>query len=126
MNNYSIGGEGESRATELLTQKGLQIIERNFQYYTKGRGRKGEIDIIAYDNVNATLHFVEVKTRTNSVFGFAIEQITHSKIQSLRSAIEYYCLIHQEYSNTFKQIDVIVIDGKQDPVFFGNVVTFDY
>lgn len=51
----ALGRLGEDLAVHHLEHRGLQILDRNV------RTRHGEIDIIAVDN--ATLVFVEVKTR---------------------------------------------------------------
>ena len=56
----SLGDRYEDRAVELLTEQGVQIVQRNFS------GKTGEIDIIARDmNV---LVFLEVRARSNRFF----------------------------------------------------------
>jgi putative endonuclease len=50
-----LGRHGERLAGEHLSQRGFEIIERNF------RTRFGELDIVAYDG--RVLAFCEVKTR---------------------------------------------------------------
>jgi putative endonuclease len=50
-----LGRLGEQLATDHLSRRGFQIVERNY------RTRWGELDIIAYDG--HTLAFCEVKTR---------------------------------------------------------------
>lgn len=73
---------GEELAAKFLEKKGYKIIERNFR---KGYG---EIDIIAvYKN---TLVFVEVKTRTTSLFGTPLEQISYFKLKSLVKTAKFY------------------------------------
>lgn len=56
-----IGTGGEERAAKFLSRQGYRILERNY------RTPFGEIDLIALDRDE--LVFVEVKTRTNDVFG---------------------------------------------------------
>jgi putative endonuclease len=67
----TLGGRGEDMAVRFLKGKGYRIIGRNF------RCPAGEIDIIARDG--GTLVFVEVKTRTDSLFGHPIEAVHSGK-----------------------------------------------
>ena len=57
MNKRQIGSLYELKASDYLTKKGYQIIERNY------RCRIGEIDIIAIER--DCLSFIEVKNRKN-------------------------------------------------------------
>jgi putative endonuclease len=92
---------GEEIATKFLTQKGYKIIDRNFR---KGYG---EIDIISvHDNI---LVFIEVKTRTTSLYGGAIEAISYSKLQKLTRTCQYYKMLHPKLPQALK-IDAILID----------------
>lgn len=92
---------GENIATEYLKKKRYKVIERNFR---KGYG---EIDIIAIkDNV---LVFIEVKTRTTSLFGGAAEAIDYRKVKSLIKTSQFYVLTHKNLPETLR-IDAILID----------------
>ena len=98
------GDAGEKIACYFLRSKGYSILETNYQK------RIGEIDIIA--ELNDTLHFVEVKTRTNfsnSKFGPPQESVNcHKQKRLIKTALFY--LSEKEYSNdTNWQIDVIAI-----------------
>lgn len=74
----ALGAKGEKIAAEYLAGQGYRIIRRNF--YT----RYGELDIICdRDNI---LVFVEVRTKTGTVFGTPEESITPKKIEHLRKA----------------------------------------
>jgi putative endonuclease len=55
-----LGKSGEEKAAQYLTEKGYDLIERNYQR------RQGELDIVAQDP-SGTLIFIEVK----SAFGDA-------------------------------------------------------
>jgi putative endonuclease len=92
---------GEEIATNYLKNKGYKIIERNFR---KGYG---EIDIVA--TFQNTLIFVEVKTRTSSLYGGAIESVTYHKIKSLTKTAQFYKLIHKNFPDAMR-IDAILID----------------
>ncbi len=77
---------GEEKACGYLIKKGYNIIDRNFR---KGYG---EIDIIATkDNI---LIFVEVKTRTTSLFGGAKEAISYLKLKKLTRTAQFYKFSH--------------------------------
>jgi putative endonuclease len=92
---------GEDTATNYLKKKVYQIIERNFR---KGYG---EIDIISiFEN---TLVFVEVKTRSTSLYGGATEAISYSKLQKLIRTCEYYKMLHPKFPESLR-IDAILID----------------
>lgn len=91
---------GEDLACKYLQDKKYKIIERNFR---KGYG---EIDIIAvFEN---TLVFAEVKTRTSSSFGTALEAITYFKLKSLIKTAEFYKLLHPNLPNLMR-IDAIAV-----------------
>lgn len=120
-----VGNEGETIAAEYLEKNGMAIVAQNFQYFGRGRGRKGEIDIIAIDQSKKILKFVEVKTRKNRRFGQGFEQITRLKINSLRGAIEYFLMKNKQFETYNKQIDIISIDGNSEITWIQNAITFD-
>jgi putative endonuclease len=65
-----------------LKKRGYRIRERNY------RVRLGEIDIIAEQG--ADLVFIEVKTRSDTIFGSPLESVTISKQRQLsKVALEY-------------------------------------
>ncbi|MBQ6314844.1 MAG: YraN family protein [Mogibacterium sp.] len=78
----NIGDSGEEFAARVLEESGYQIIERNYS------SRYGEIDIIALRD--GILHFIEVKTRTSSDFGYPAEAVTETKITRIRRTAESY------------------------------------
>lgn len=57
---HALGQEGEDLAYWTLRRHGYTIVARNFRL----PGRKGEVDLIAWEGTPPTLVFVEVKTRT--------------------------------------------------------------
>ncbi|MBQ6389260.1 MAG: YraN family protein [Mogibacterium sp.] len=78
----NLGDNGEEFAARMLTDAGYEILERNFT------AKCGEIDIIAYKD--GVLHFVEVKTRTGTDYGFPAEAVTENKISKIRRTAESY------------------------------------
>jgi putative endonuclease len=71
-----LGRDGEQAAAEYLTERGIQVVSRNW------RCRYGEIDIIAREG--AVLVFCEVKTRRGTGFGIPLEAITPVKLARIR------------------------------------------
>ncbi len=79
-NNQYIGQLGENIAVRYLSDKGFEVIERNF------RQKWGEIDIIAQKG--GVLHFVEVKSIQGS---YRAEENVHAqKIKRLKRTILTY------------------------------------
>lgn len=72
----ALGAYGERLAVRYLSERGLQILDRNW------RCVRGEIDIVALDE--RCLAFVEVKTRTTEAFGAPFEAVTRVKLARLR------------------------------------------
>ncbi|NLI91414.1 MAG: YraN family protein [Peptococcaceae bacterium] len=79
-----LGDLGESLAADYLEKAGLQIIARNY------RCPKGEIDIIARDGEH--LVFIEVRTKTSGIMGYAEESIDRKKMQKIRGSAAYYVM----------------------------------
>lgn len=82
VDNKIIGNLGEEFAANVLMRNGFQILDRNF------RTRFGEMDIIA--KKNDCLHFIEVKTRTQDIYGRPCDSITDEKKRKLRKIAEVY------------------------------------
>lgn len=77
-----IGSEAERFARTFLEQQGLTFVMQNY------RCRTGEIDLIMLDNDE--LVFVEVKFRSKSQHGSAIEFFHASKKRKFESAVMHY------------------------------------
>ncbi len=100
-----LGAIGESLACDYLLSHQYRIVERNFQK------RYGELDIIAIKD--DTLVFVEVKTRTDRMFGLPEEAVTPRKLAEIKQTAAYYKLLHPELPDRM-QIDVIAIELELD------------
>ena len=79
------GALAEDRALAHLQAAGLRLVQRN--YRTPGRGG-GEIDLILRER-DATLVFVEVRSRASRAFGGAGASITSSKRRRLIFAAQH-------------------------------------
>lgn len=96
------GQRGEEIAVKYLQNKGYKVIGRNF------RLRNGEIDIIALEDKNKVLVFVEVKTRISSQFGSPLEAITPWKLRSIIRTAQYYKHIHPNLPESLR-IDAVSV-----------------
>lgn len=77
-----LGARGEELAVRYLEDLGYTIVERNY------RIRLGEIDIIAEQGYE--LVFIEVKSRSGTIFGSPFESVTVQKQRQLsKVALEY-------------------------------------
>ena len=76
------GKAGEQMAADWLAQHGFQIICRNWRY------RRLEVDIIA--SRDQTLHFIEVKSRHDDLFGKPEDWVNRRKGRHLLSAGEAF------------------------------------
>ena len=99
------GHWGEELACEYLRKRGLKIVARNV------RTPLGEIDCVA--QCGRELYFVEVKTRTSSETGRAIEQIPWHKQQRLIRLAQFYIRTH-DVMRLYPHIAVVAIDGTYD------------
>lgn len=89
---YKSGVDGEKRAEQWLTGRGMQTVARRW------RGGKGEIDLIMRDG--KTLVFVEVKYRPSGAEGAGLAAITPDKQRRMISAASAYLA---ESSGGFEQ-----------------------
>lgn len=96
-----LGAKGEEIAVRYLKRRGYRIIERNY------RSRLGEIDIIAEEGDD--LVFIEVKTRSDILFGSPFESVTVQKQKQLsKVALEY--ISKQDCHNRPARFDVVGIE----------------
>ena len=97
---HETGITGEEIASNYLTNLGYKIHCRNFNSYF------GEIDIIATDKKE--LVFVEVKTRTQKLFGTPAEAVDKNKKHHIYKTAEYFVLLNN-IENAYMRFDVIEI-----------------
>lgn len=101
-----LGRYGEDIASTELERLGYQILDRRY------RSRFGEIDLIARDE--ATVVFVEVKTKTDSRFGDPAEMVTLQKQRRLVSMAEEYVSGHALHATPCR-FDVVSVDASCQP-----------
>ena len=100
MNKLKLGHRGENLAKKYLINKGYVCLHENF------RTRYGEIDLImSYGDYTV---FVEVKTRTSTVFGRPSEAVDARKREHIiKCALIYF----QKYGECLARFDIIEILG---------------
>ena len=97
-NNKQIGKLGEDFATEYLQKQGYEILARNW-------GNKwGEIDIICKYHLFGVIVFVEVKTKTGTMFGSPTQMVNPRKLIQIQRIASLY-----PAGNNQARIDVIAI-----------------
>src|SRR5438128_1151354 len=84
--HHELGKRGEELAASWLADKGYKILHRNWRAF------QNEIDIIA--TKGKFVHFVEVKTREFTPFGFPEDNVTKTKFRNLMRAANIYLRQH--------------------------------
>ena len=82
MDKIKKGKTGEAKAENFLTEKGYEVIARNYRY------KRSEIDLIVKkDN---WLVFVEVKMRSSSAFGHPEQSVNKAKRKKVLEGAAHY------------------------------------
>ncbi len=105
MNKRGFGSIGENLAVEYLVRQGFTILDRNYR-----SGRIGEIDIIAAEK--EYICFIEVKTRTSSLYGAPIEAVGYGKRQKMKTLAWIY-IKHKNHDNKYMRFDIVEVTGKK-------------
>jgi len=98
----------EGEVVNYLKKRGYNIIKRNF--YSK----YGEIDIIAKDEKNKLITFVEVKAREKSTGMHPFEAVDLNKQKKIILAAEEY-MVKNNISDYFVRFDVVgvILKGRK-------------
>jgi putative endonuclease len=109
------GKAGEQMAAEWLEQRGFQLLFRNW------KSARYEVDIIA--SRSDILHFIEVKSRHDDLFGKPEDAVNKRKGSHLLSAGEVFLNKYPHWHQL--QYDILSIlltpDGKRDFFFIEDV-----
>ena len=108
--HIELGKLGEQLARTYITQKAFSILSVNWKYSYY------EIDIIA--SRESILHFIEVKTRSNTRFGFPEESVDKQKMKKLMKAADHYLYLHPNWKWVQYDVLSILIGKDQAPDFF--------
>ena len=102
---------GEDRAIQFLLEKGFEILHRNWRF------GHYEIDIIA--NKNEKLHFIEVKTRTKTSYGYPEQAVTKLKLKHLMKSANHFLYINPAWKNIqFDILSITMLFGKEIEYFY--------
>lgn len=104
---HELGSNGEEIACDFLEKSGYKIIEKNY------RCKIGEIDIIAQDKDE--LIFIEVKTRSQRVFGNPVESVNDEKKNHIYRVAQYYIML-KKLERAKVRFDVIEVYIKNSNV----------
>jgi putative endonuclease len=98
-----LGQRAEALAADFLSGAGLRIVARN---WCRRGAQSGELDIVAEDA--GTCVFVEVRSRTGTASGHALEAITaHKRARGIHSARLY--LAEEAPAATGYRFDVVAV-----------------
>jgi len=95
----AVGDKAETLTCKYLSEKGFEIIERNFY------SRFGEIDIIA--SKSKVLHFIEVKSGLD--YERAVQNITPKKIARIVKTVDVYLKKHALSCDY--QVDAVIVSN---------------
>ncbi len=95
------GQEAERRAEHYLEQQGLTLVERNVRYPF------GEIDLVMRHQQYWV--FVEVKYRSGTQFGGALQALSPGQVARIRQAASHYLQIHRLDAPC--RFDLVAIDN---------------
>ena len=101
--SLAAGRRWENAAGAYLEDNGLTIVARGY------RCRLGEIDLVCRDG--AALVIVEVKARSTTDFGTAVETITHGKRRRIVQATRHLLMHRPEWQQLPIRFDVVAFDG---------------
>ena len=115
MSNWTkmLGKSGEDFAAEFLAEHGYKILARNFRVHATA-----EIDIIA--QIDETIVFVEVKTRSTNRFGNPAESVTIKKQQKIFTAAEIF--LQQNDLDKSCRFDVIEVFARRNGFSANHIV----
>lgn len=103
LNKKLKGFDAEQKAYEFLLAAGLRLKCRNYHC------RHGEIDLIMEDH--AEMVFVEVRFRSSTHYGDALESVDQDKQKKLIKSAIYYLQTHQLQDKVHCRFDVIGFSG---------------
>jgi putative endonuclease len=109
------GKAGEQMALQWLVERGFQLISKNWKF------ARYELDIVA--SREGVLHFIEVKSRHDDLFGKPEDWVSWKKGKHMLSAGAAFQEKRPEW--TLIQYDILAIlltpDGKRDIFFIEDV-----
>ncbi len=101
INNRKTGNKGEQIAADFLADKGYEILDQNY------RNKWGEVDIVSIYKVKGESYvvFVEVKTKTEEIYGEPWEMINKHKLKQITQMGHLWCM--ENHYHGLLRIDVV-------------------
>lgn len=112
MTNKEIGNLGENIAKDYLEKNNYRIISTNFMC------KQGEIDIVAVDKKEIV--FIEVKTRLNQNFGYAVDAVDEQKEKHIKRATQYFVYKNKIESLSIR-FDIIEVYLKKEKYIINHI-----
>ena len=107
MSTRSVGTAAERTAAQFLEQKfGYKIIARNYS------SRFGEVDLIAEEA--GVLCFIEVRMRTTSRYGEALETVSVEKRRRIARTARQFLVLHGMEDRACR-FDMVTIQNRGEP-----------
>lgn len=105
--NYSKGQKGEEMAREYLEKKGFGLIMSNYVC------KIGQIDLVMEDG--DWLVFVEVKFKSDDLFGTPEEMFGKSKLTQVKRVTTWFLMENKNIKKRFEKyrIDAVCILGEE-------------
>lgn len=103
--HLTLGRRGEDLAVTYLKQIGHKILARNWRH------KRAEIDIIS--EMEEIVIFVEVKTRSSTLFGYPEAKVTERKRQLMQqAALAYMTQNNSLLEWRFDIIAIVLVDNQ--------------
>lgn len=111
LNKKIFGNIGENSACEFLKQKGYKILDRNFVW------NKNEVDIIAEDEKEKQIVFVEVKTRNTDYFMQPFEAVDFKKQKAIIKVANAYIRSRNiDLEARFDVVSIIITENGEQTI----------
>lgn len=108
-NTRTVGYKAEEQAAKFLKTRGYIILQTNFTI------RGGEVDIVARDGKE--LVFIEVKMRSNTMYGSALESITPWKVEALKKTALFF-IRKTGWDDKPYRFDLVTIEKRNEKFIF--------
>lgn len=93
------GRRGEEIAAAYLEKQGFRLLEKNW--------RMGQLEVDIIGSRNNILHFIEVKTRRSTLYGYPEQSVNRVKFRHLQTAASAYLRSHPQWKRI--QFDILSI-----------------
>src|SRR5947208_17188744 len=117
MSTRAVGGQAEARVARFLEENySYRVLEKNY------RCRLGEVDLIAEEA--GVLVFIEVRSRTTSRYGEALETISAMKRRRIALTARTF-LVTRGYEGRACRFDVVTIQNRGEPQLLRDAFQID-